>query len=75
MNSKTKLYLAIISLSILGAGSASAANYADVAEATTALTNIPTTVSPVFLAFVTLAVGALSIRMIGRMAKKGASVA
>lgn len=54
--------------------SALAADYADVAAATSAVTGIPTTVSPVFLAFLTLGVGAFIIRMVIRYAKKGSSV-
>lgn len=55
--------------------SAQAADYADVAAAVDAVELLPTVVSPVFLAFVTLAVGALTIRMVVRLAKKGMSVA
>jgi len=66
----------------LGAGAslvtltaANAADYADIAAATTALTGVPAVVLPVALAFITLAVGLLTIRMLGRGAKKGMSVA
>jgi len=53
--------------------SAFAADYADIAAATTAVTGVPATVSPVYLAFLTLSVGAFIIGMVVRFAKRGAS--
>lgn len=52
-----------------------AADYTDVAAAQTAMAGIPTTASPIFLGFVTLAVGAFGIRVIARLSKRGLSVA
>jgi len=72
MNNKKLLLLAAVLA--LGASLAHAADYADVAAATTAVTGIPTTVSPVFLAFLTLGVGAFIIRMVIKYARKGSAV-
>jgi len=59
---------------LLLASSAHAADYADVAAAVAAMTGLPAVLLPVALAFVTLAVGLLTIRFLGRVAKKGFSV-
>jgi len=74
MNKSLRLLLLAV-LGIFGfSASALAADYADVAAATTAVEGIPDTVSPVFLAFLTLGVGAFIIRMVIKYAKKGSSV-
>jgi len=65
-----KIVLAL-GLIALGAVPSFAADYADVAAATAAVSAIPTTVSPVFLAFLTLSVGAFTIGMLIRYARKG----
>jgi len=57
-----------------GAATAHAADYADVAAAVTALEGVPAVVLPVALAFVTLGVGLLTLRFIGRASKKAFSV-
>jgi len=75
MNSLKNLYRVLLAMFgfIVSAGLASAADYADVAAATTAVSDIPDTVSPIYLAFLTLSVGAFIIGMIVRFAKRGAS--
>jgi len=61
-------------VSFLGlAATSNAADYADVAAALTAVEGIPDTVSPVYLAFLTLSVGAFIIGMVVRFAKRGSS--
>jgi len=51
-----------------------AADYADIAAAVDAMEGLPAILLPVALAFVTLGVGLLTIRFLGRAAKKGFSV-
>lgn len=53
---------------------AQAADYADIAAAVDAMEGLPAILLPVALAFVTLGVGLLTIRFLGRAAKKGFSV-
>lgn len=73
MKTKSLVRLCIASgLSIVGVA-ANAADYADVAAAQTAVTGVPTQVSPVYLGFLTLSVGAFIIGMIIRFARRGSS--
>jgi len=71
MNKFKLLLLALVAPFL--AIAAHATDYADVAAAKTAVEAIPDTVTPVYLAFLTLSVGAFIIGMVVRFAKRGSS--
>lgn len=66
-------YLVLTGSAALATNAVHAADYADIDAAKTAVTGIPATVSPVYLAFLTLSVGAFIIGMVVRYARRGSS--
>jgi len=75
MKQRNAFLLALVTMFVMLGSTAHAADYADVAAAVAAMTGLPAVLLPVALAFVTLGVGLLTIRFLGRVAKKGISVA
>jgi len=68
-----KAFLKLLAVAFLGMFStlAHAADYTDVGAAVTAVGDIPDTVKPVYFAFLTLAIGAITIAFVVRWARRG----
>jgi len=75
MKQRNAMLVALLAMFAMLSSTAHAADYADIAAAVAAMTGLPPILLPVALAFVTLGVGLLTIRLLGRVAKKGFSVA